>query len=239
MKKPFEPHNMDYVTAQVHLIMPEYGRNVQQLVEHAKTIEDNDKRQAFVQEIFEVILKLNPHIRTTDDYVAKLWKHILYIGKFELNVSPPAGIVIPKTQPGGVRNSRLAYPSTNNRMRHYGAHIQKLIAKALETEEGPIRDGMVDCIGSFMKLAYRQWNREHMVNEGVVKDDLYALSGGVLIYNEDIQEYGDIPQALRRRPQATAAGMPGMASSPHQHTPRKLLVINGKERIIRSRKTRK
>ena len=237
MKKPFAPHNMEYVTAHVHLIMPEYGRNVQQLVAHAKTIVKDEERQAFVEEIIEIVLKLNPHIRTTDDYLAKLWKHILYIGNFELKVTPPKGIVVPQTQPGGIRHDRLEYPSTNKKMRHYGAHIQKLIAKAVETEEGPIRDGMVDCIGSFMKLAYKQWNREHMVNEGVVRDDLLTLSGGMLDFNEDNFDYQDIPQALRRRSQAV--GMPGMTASPHQHTPRKLLVISGKERIIRSRKTRK
>jgi hypothetical protein len=232
---------MSYSNAFELIIMPEYGRIVQELVQRAKEIEEAGKRQAFVESIIEIILKLNPSVRSIDDYMSKLWKHIFHIANYELDVVMPAGISIPTRPELTAKGQRIAYPANNNRMRHYGVHIQKLIKKAMATEEGPIREGMIQTIGSFMKLAYRQWNKEHLINEDTIKDDLLIMSSGELLYEEQPFDINDIPQALRRRPQSQNNGpaMPGMAISPHQHPQRRALVNNGKERILRHRKTRK
>lgn len=240
MKKHNAPHNMSYSNAAEQIIMPEYGRIVQELVEHAKGLKEAGKRQAFVEEIIEIILKLNPAVRSIDDYMSKLWKHMFHIANYELDVVVPNGITIPTRPELTAKGQRIAYPTSNNRMRHYGVHIQKLIKKALETEEGPIREGMIQTIGSFMKLAYRQWNKEHLINEDTIKDDLLIMSNGELLYEELPFDINDIPQALRRRPQTqNTPAMPGMAISPHQHPQRRTLVNNGKERVMRHRKTRK
>jgi hypothetical protein len=171
---------IEYNTSRNELVMPEYGRHVQLMVEEAKSLTDNAHRQAFVEKIVDLMYIMNPQDRDIEDYRDRLWKHVFRISKYNLEgVMPPNGI-IPTPESDKKIPDAVEYPGTQMRFRHYGHYIQELIKKAKELEDGPIKEGLVAAIGSYMKLAYKTWNRDHYVSDDVIKNDLVVLSGGIL-----------------------------------------------------------
>ena len=178
-------HTMVYNSQKEILIMPEYGRNVQLLVNYAKTIEDPEYRQALVEKLIRLMHQMHPINRQIDDYLAKLWKHVFRISNYELEVIPAVG-EIPTRKAMLKKPDKVSYPLNDTKFRHYGNNVQLLVKKALEMEEGPKRDGFIAVIGSYMKLAYRTWNKDHYVSDEVVKNDLKALSKGKLSLDDNI-----------------------------------------------------
>lgn len=188
---------LEYNSQREKLIIPEYGRNVQKLINHARAIEDPELRQAFVERVVDLMMQMHPQNRNIDDYREKLWKHAFRIGRYEISVKPPNGI-IPTQEDEMKRPEKVDYPQKEARYRHYGHNVQKLIKKALSMEPGPIRDGFVSVIGSYMKLAYRTWNKEHYVSDEIIKNDLSTLSNGALTLSDDTS-LDNLSNANRRR----------------------------------------
>jgi len=175
---------MEYNSSRKHLIIPEYGRNVQKLINHAKTIENRDMRQAFVEKVIDLMQQMHPQSRSIEDYRERLWKHVFRIADYELDVDMPYGDN-PTREESRKRPDAIPYPVTEARYRHYGHNVQVLIKKALEMPDGPKRDGFTSTIGSYMKLAYKTWNKEHYVSDDIIKNDLEKLSGGVITMDDD------------------------------------------------------
>jgi hypothetical protein len=175
-----------YNTQLEELIMPEYGRNVQQLVRHAQQIEDPVVRQAFCEEIVTLIQQLYPQAKNVEDYRGKLWKHLFQIAKYKLDAQTPSGEV-PTPEDAKKKPERVPYPQQETRFRHYGNNLQNLIRKAREMEDSPVKKGFVSSIGSYMKLAYRTWNMQHFISDEIIKNDLVTLSEGALSLDEDIK----------------------------------------------------
>ncbi len=188
---------MAYNTQQEFLIMPEYGRNVQQLVRHAQKLEETAYRQQFCEQIVDLIQQLYPQSKSVEDYREKLWKHLFHIAKYDLDATTPSGLV-PRPEDAKKRPDRVPYPFSDTRFKHYGNNIQRLIRRAVEMEEGPVKEGFVQTIGSYMKLAYKTWNREHYVNDEIIKGDLETLSGGKLTL-EDNSRIDGLANASRNR----------------------------------------
>jgi hypothetical protein len=178
------PLDIIYNTQQEFLIMPEYGRNVQQLVRHAQKIEDDKMRQAFCEEIVNLIQQLYPQSKNIDDYREKLWQHLFHIAKYKLDAYTPSGRT-PRPEDAKKKPERIPYPPHDSRYRHYGNHVHTLINKAIAMEPGVVKDGFVNTIGSYMKLAYKTWNREHYVSDEIIKLDLRTLSKGQLNLEDD------------------------------------------------------
>ncbi|MEO0338092.1 MAG: DUF4290 domain-containing protein [Bacteroidota bacterium] len=177
-------HSLEYNSSKEELIIPEYGRNVQKLVDHCKTLEDPEERQAFAERIIQLMMQMHPQNRNLDDYRDKLWRHFFRIANFEIDVMPANGIV-PTEETAFKKPDIIGYPKTEARFRHYGNNVQRLIDKATAMEEGPKREGFASVIGSYMKLAYRTWNREHYVSDDIIKGDLETLSEGQLKMDDD------------------------------------------------------
>jgi hypothetical protein len=118
-----------------------------------------------------------------DDYREKLWTHVFEIANYELDVTPPPGIIIRRAEERA-KAAPLGYPASATRYRHYGNSIQALIKKAIEMPEGSKKEGFVEVIASYMKLAYKTWNKEHYVSDDIVKEDLENLSDGQLALHE-------------------------------------------------------
>lgn len=176
--------DIEYNTEKPDIRFPEYGRAIQQMLEFAKVIEDKEKRQKTVESIIGLMQQLNPAgNRNMDDYREKLWNHALAIVGYDLDVTLPPGITIRKEE-DKTRPARIDYPPTTQRLRHYGYNVQTLIKKAIEMPDGSKKEGFVEVIASYMKLAYKTWNREHYVSDDVVKDDLEILSDGQLELHE-------------------------------------------------------
>jgi len=188
---------LEYNSARENLIIPEYGRNVQKLINHAKTIEDPVFRQKFVEAVVDLMQQMHPQSRNIDDYRGKLWKHVFRIAKYELDVIPPGGKK-PRPEDSRKHPEKVPYPVMEAKYRHYGHNVQQLIKKALAMPYGPKREGFVAVIGSYMKLAYRTWNKEHYVSDDVIKGDLESLSNGLLTLDDSIPIDG-LSGANRRR----------------------------------------
>ncbi len=200
-----DDHQIEYNTERDQLRMPEYGRHVQNLIKFAKTIEDKDKRQAFVEKVAELMFMLNPPTRNEEDHLIKIWHHIFEIADFDLDVMPPDG-EIPTREMMHRKPDPLPYPHKDIRLRHYGYNVERLIQKAIEMEDEEKRREFVKVIAAYMKQAYRAWSREQFVNDDIIKSDLRALSGGLLTLDEDEAITNLVPTDQPQQPQSGQNG---------------------------------
>ncbi len=170
---------MEYNTSRKKLTMPEYGRNIQQMVDHTLTIEDPELRQKNVKAIIELMGILNPHLKNVEDFRHKLWDHLFLISDFKLEVESP--YPIPTREKFTKKPEPLPYPKKYGKNRHLGKHIGQILDKALKETNEEKRNGFTQSIAYCMKLAYANWHKE-AVHEDVIKEELTALSDGVLSY---------------------------------------------------------
>jgi hypothetical protein len=170
---------MDYNSNQAKLIFPEYGRNVQEMILVAKKETDPIRRQKLANAIVALMAQLSPAPKNSLDNRPRLWKHFFAIANYEIDVVSNEGIQYePESNP--IRPSTIEYPPSNETYRHYGNHIRKLIKTAVEMEDGPKKVYLISLIGSYMKMAYKTWSKDHYVtDEGILKD-LVAISKGRL-----------------------------------------------------------
>ncbi len=171
---------MEYNTARNHLIMREYGRNVQRMIEHILTIKDRQHRQQQVMAVIELMGTLQPHLRNVEDFRHKLWDHLFLVSDFKLDVDSP--YPIPTRETLRAKPDRLPYPKKYPRNRHFGKNLEMVIDKALAEENPEMREGFTQVIGNYMKLAYSNWHKES-VHDDAIKGELGAITGGKLQYH--------------------------------------------------------
>jgi hypothetical protein len=176
--------NIDYNSDRTDLIISEYGRHVQNLINYAVTIEDKEKRQAFANRIILLMHQMQPNNKNTSDYQEKLWKHMFRIADYKLDVEAPEGIN-PSPEDAVKKPDVLNYPSGTAKYRHYGNNVHKLVKKAIEMEDVDKKKAFTNVIGSYMKLAYRNWNQDHYVNDEVIKQELSRICNNELPIDEN------------------------------------------------------
>ncbi|MBK9564858.1 MAG: DUF4290 domain-containing protein [Saprospiraceae bacterium] len=176
--------SLEYNSTREKLKFSEYGRSVQKLISYAKTLETKAERQAAIEEIVEIINQLNPQTKNVLEYKQKLWRHMFKMADYDIDVDNPYG-GIPTEEDNTFRPSTVPYPQHEFNWRHYGHNIRIMIDKALKMEEGPIKQGFVETILSYMKLSYRTWNKEHFVSDDIIISDLSVMSGNKLSVHED------------------------------------------------------
>lgn len=176
---------MQYNSKRESLTIPEYGRHVQRMVEHIITVEDRAVRQQLAEGMVNLMLSMGTQERKTQEYSDKTWRHLLKIADYKLDVDVPEGISLERPVEVDFQNVRPHYPSPVKRYRHYGQYIQDLIEKALAMEEGEKKQEFVRIIGSYMKTAYKQWNRDHYINDESVLEDIKIITKGQLSLSED------------------------------------------------------
>ncbi|MGH1433970.1 MAG: DUF4290 domain-containing protein [Lewinella sp.] len=201
--------NMTYNSAKDNLTIPEYGRHVQLLVDHARTLEDDALRQRFAERIIKLMMQMVPQNRNIEDYKGKLWRHLFRIAENDLRVSPPEGVEMPEDVSGRLSPDTVPYPESEAQYRHYGHNVQTMIKKAIGMEEGPKKDGYVAAIAAYMKLAYKTWNREHYVSDEVIKADLKSLSKGLLEISEEQSLDNLVNKTTQRRRPSNSSGSKG------------------------------
>lgn len=166
---------MEYNTSQPKLIIPEYGRNIQKMIDFAITVADREERNRVARAIIDVMGQLNPHLRDVTDFKHKLWDHLFIISDFKLDVDSPYPKPTPETFQ--TKPELLKYPSNDIRYKHYGKTVEHLIAKAKEYAEGEERNELISQIANLMKRSYLNWNRDS-VNDEVIINQLEELSKG-------------------------------------------------------------
>lgn len=195
-------HGMEYNSQKEGLIIAQYGRNVQNLINYALKIEDKEKRQSFTEAIIELMNQMNPISRNEEDHIEKLWRHLFRISDYKIDVIPPSGVV-PNPESSEYQPSQIAYEKGTKGFRHYGSNVKKLIEKAKELTDQEKKAEFAMIIASYMKLAYRTWNREHYVNDEIIKGDLEKLSEGDLVLAED--DVIDVSAVKYSRPSSSSS----------------------------------
>ncbi|WP_343689538.1 DUF4290 domain-containing protein [Chitinophaga sp.] len=171
---------MEYNTTRNHLIMKEYGRNIQKMIEYVLSIQDPDHRQANAMALIELMGTLNPHLRNVEDFRHKLWDHLFLISDFRLDVESP--YPIPTRETLKARPERLPYPKKYPRNRHFGKNLEMVIDKAIAEDNTEKKEGFTQCIGNYMKLAYSNWHKES-VHDDAIKAELTSITNGQLDFH--------------------------------------------------------
>ncbi len=169
---------MEYNTTRNHLILPEYGRNVQNMIAHAMELGDRDERNRAAQAIIEVMGQLNPHLRDEDDYRHKLWTHLFVMSDFQLDVDSP--YELPEREVLAEKPELMEYPKGKIRYGHYGKYTQRILREAKDISEKEEKDFLQKTMGNFMKLQFLAYNNDTVENN-VIANQLSELSSGELV----------------------------------------------------------
>lgn len=191
---------MKYNTAEKHLAQPEYGRNVQNLVDYCVTIEDREERNRCANAIISIMGNLYPQQRDTNDFKHILWDHLAIMSGFKLDVDYPYEVV--KKDDLETRPPRIPYVSTRIRSRQYGKIMEQMVGKATEMENSEAKDYLVRSLANQMKRSYVTWNNKDTVSDAKIFKDLAQLSDGLI----DLKE-GDLKLIDGRELQQVAAAV--------------------------------
>ncbi|MBQ2596114.1 MAG: DUF4290 domain-containing protein [Bacteroidaceae bacterium] len=173
---------MKYNTQRDTLVMPEYGRGVQDMVELAITIPDREKRQACANAIVAVMARLQPEPAGQEDYRQKLWNHLARIAHYRLDIDYPVEI-LPEEE-AAEHPAPLHYPMKRIAQKHYGALVESSLRYAASLPEGPERETLVQMVANQMKQDLFVWNRDAM-NETLVAEDIERYTRGEVKLNLD------------------------------------------------------
>ncbi len=166
---------MEYNTKQKKLPLPEYGRSVQKMVDHALTIENREERQHCAQTIIGIMESMFPNMRELPDYKRKLWDHLAIMSDFKLDIDYPMEVI--KKEKFNEPPSKIPYQTGEIRNRHYGRIVENMIAHACTMNEGPDFDKFIELIAVQMKKNYIAWNKDNVEDKRIF-DDLRIYSKG-------------------------------------------------------------
>jgi hypothetical protein len=167
----------EYNTERPHLILKEYGRNVQKLVDHIRTVPDKDKRTELAYTLIELIKQLTPTIKDQPENPQRVWDDLYIIADFNLDINAP--YPVPERDILFKKPERVEYPQSQVRFRHYGKNIEKLVKEALKKEDPQERQDAIIYLGKLMKTFYGNWNKETL-DDSVILKDIQEMSGGAL-----------------------------------------------------------
>lgn len=192
---------LEYNSERSKLIIPEYGRHLQKMVEHAVEIENDAERNKVAKSIIAVMGNMNPHLRDVSDFQHKLWDQLFIISDFKLDVESP----FPKPTPEMLaeRPEMLEYPQNFPKYRFYGNNIKRMIDEAKKYDDGPLKDALVFTIANHMKKSYLNWNRDTVEDE-VIFDHLNELSGGKINLKNTDEDLSEASNLLRNKKKNTA-----------------------------------
>ena len=157
-----------YNTERVKLWMPEYGRNVQKMVDYLKTIEDRDKRNEQAKAIVKVMEILNPQVHVQENWEQKLWDHLHIISGFTLDIDSP--YPIPTQERFYERPEVVPIQKKPIKANHYGRNIESIIDLVAEQEEGEVKTSMIRSLAIYMRQQYLIWNKDTVADETIFQD---------------------------------------------------------------------
>jgi len=187
---------MEYNTGRDHLAIPEYGRNVQKMVEFACEIANKDERNNVAKIIVGVMGQINSQNKNIEGYEQKLWNHLFIISNFKLDVESP--YEKPTKEALAQKPDRIPYRNIRIKYKHYGVAIQSMVDKCAALPDGDEKTSFTKALANHMKTSYLSWNRDS-VNDEVITNHLNELSGGKLKLAEDF-EYISTAEILAKNP---------------------------------------
>ncbi len=200
-------NNLEYNTERSKLIIPEYGRHFQKMVDYAVSIADREERNRVAKAIISVMGNLQPHLRDVPDFQHKLWDQLFIISDFKLDVDSPFPITSQEVLEQ--RPDPLEYPQNHPKYRFYGNNIKRMIDVAINWEKGDKRDGLEYAIANHMKKCYLNWNKD-TVDDQVIFQHLHELSDGKIDLAADGENLTESGQFLKTRTsKSNRGGSPG------------------------------
>lgn len=159
---------LTYNTGKPRLILPEYGRNIQQMVDHCLTIEDRDERTRCAHTIVAAMLKLFPKIKEQENYQQKLWDHLAIMSGFRLDIDAPVEMI--SSDPHDSKPERVPYSGHHIRFRHYGKDIELMIARIIAMPEGQERDELTLLVANHMKKLLLTVSKDGVEDDKIFRD---------------------------------------------------------------------
>lgn len=175
---------MDYNSNRKKLALPEYGRNIQNMVDYLTTIEDREKRNKSAQTVIDVMGNLFPHLRDVQEFKHKLWDHLAIMSDFELDIDYPYELPSPETL--NEKPNRIPYNQHRIKYKHYGRTMELMIEKAAEYE-GEEREIMIEQLANHMKKSYLAWNKDAVEDKKIFMDLDYLSNGNIAIEEETLK----------------------------------------------------
>ena len=180
--------NLEYNTEREHLIIPEYGRHMQKMINYAKSLETKEERNKVAKGIIAVMGNMQPHLRDVPDFQHKLWDQLFIMSNFELDADSP--YEIPTKEIYEERPDTLEYPQNFPKYRFYGNNIKTMIDVANTWEEGELKDALKYTIANHMKKCFLNWNKD-TVEDAVIFDHLFELSDGKIDLKNSGEDLSD------------------------------------------------
>lgn len=200
----------EYNTSREHIILKEYGRNVQKLVNYIRTVSDKDKRTQLATTLIELIKQLAPVAKEAQENPQRMWDDLYIMADFNLDVDNP--FTTPDRTILFKKPRKMEYPQNDVRFRHYGKNIEKLVKEAVKKEDPKELEEAAIYLGKLMKTFYSAWNKETLDDSVIVKD-LQILSQGKLKLSLDKVREDNLFEKLYReqrktnqRPQGSGGG---------------------------------
>lgn len=185
---------LEYNSQRSHLIIPEYGRHLQKLIDQATAIADREERNKAARYIISVMGSLNPHLRDVPDFQHKLWDQLFIMSDFNLDVDSP--YPIPSKDILTQKPDRLKYPQNFPKYRFYGNNIKYMIDVANSWEESELKNALVLVIANHMKKCYLSWNKDTVTDE-VIFEHLLELSDGKLNLSKSNEELSNTHDLMK------------------------------------------
>jgi len=189
-------YDLEYNAERPHLIIPEYGRHIQKLVDHCIALETKEERNTMALAIIDVMGNLQPHLRDVPDFKHKLWDQLYIMSDFKLDAESP--YPRPSKEELQEKPTSLAYPKSANKYRFYGNNIQIMIDLALTWEEGDMKEALVYSIANHMKKCFLNWNKD-TVEDDVIFSHLFELSHGKIDIRNSEEVLSESKNLLRKR----------------------------------------
>ena len=186
---------LEYNSERPLMIIPEYGRHIQKLVDHCLALETKEERDKMAKAIVDVMGNLQPHLRDVPDFKHKLWDQLYIMADFKLDVESP--YPQPSKEELQEKPEGLPYPKSASRYRYYGNNIQTMIDIALSWEDGDKKEALVFTIANHMKKCYLNWNKD-TVDDAVIFKHLYDLSDAKIDLRETKEPLSESKNLLRK-----------------------------------------
>ena len=180
---------IDYNTQRPQLLLPEYGRCVQQMVEHAKTIDDRDERLRCANTIVSLMASMVKQHGDAEEFRKKLWNHLAAIANYELDIDYP--VEIERLEDTRAQHENIPYPQKRIARRHYGAIVEALMQKVADIEDEQERMALTTQVANQMKRDLARWNKDAVNNDKVLDDIFQYTEGRIGLRPEDIHLLSD------------------------------------------------
>ena len=187
---------LQYNTKRTQLIIPEYGRHVQLMINQILETQDREERNKMASAVIGIMGNMNPHLRDVPDFQHKLWDQLFIMSNFQLDVDSP--FEKPQQEVLEQKPDRLAYPQRNPKYRFYGNNIKSMINVAMNWEDGDLKNALVYNIANHMKKCFLNWNKDTVQDE-VIFNHLLELSDNKLKVREEDLPLTDASEFLKIR----------------------------------------